>query len=66
MNTEFDMVIVGSGFSSWACASALLDTGFSVAVVSRANTRAAVGEYLPPEGVQAMTALGLDSVLTSA
>lgn len=58
-----DVAILGSGVAAWACAAALLGSGLSCAVLARDSGWQAVGEYLPPEGVSAMAALGLGTVL---
>ena len=60
-----DVAILGGGFAAWVCACALRDRGVAVAVLHRRQAAAgpAVGEYLPPEGISAIAALGLGDIL---
>ncbi|RMB12134.1 NAD(P)/FAD-dependent oxidoreductase [Eilatimonas milleporae] len=60
----YDMAILGNGVSAWACAHAARRAGLSVAVLERRpDPGPPVGEHLPPEGISALSALGLAGLL---
>ena len=60
----YDMAILGNGVSAWACAHAARRGGLSVAVLERRpDPGPPVGEHLPPEGISALSALGLAGLL---
>ncbi|MHA7866417.1 MAG: NAD(P)/FAD-dependent oxidoreductase [Salipiger thiooxidans] len=63
---SFETIVIGDGIAGWAAAAVLARRGQAVAVLGRAQGLPPVGEYLPPEGVAALAALGLDGVLRSA
>jgi len=62
---SFETIVIGDGIAGWAAAAVLARRGQAVAVLGRAQGLPPVGEYLPPEGVAALAALGLDGVLRS-
>ncbi|MEP3332000.1 hypothetical protein [Sedimentitalea sp.] len=61
-----DVAILGGGVAAWACAAMLREKGLSVGVLTRGRGLPSVGEYLPPEGIAALNALGLGAVLNNA
>jgi len=63
---RFETIVIGDGIAGWAASAVLARRGQAVAVLGRAQGLPPVGEYLPPEGVAALAALGLDGVLRSA
>lgn len=59
-----DALIVGGGLAGWAGGHALARAGFRVAILERARPASPpVGEHLPPQGVQALSRLGLGDLL---
>lgn len=62
-----DVAILGDGVGAWAAAAVLALAGARVSVIGPAGPRSRdVGEYLPPEGLTALSALGLGHLLRSS
>ena len=63
----YDVAILGGGFAGWAAAYGLAKAGARVAVVARDDPKQGfVGEHLPPEGLLALSRLGLPDLLEDA
>jgi 2-polyprenyl-6-methoxyphenol hydroxylase-like FAD-dependent oxidoreductase len=60
----FDALIIGGGLAGWAGGHALVRAGFRAAIIERVQPALpAIGEHLPPQGVQALHRLGLGDLL---
>lgn len=58
-----DVAVLGGGFAGLACAAVLAREGCAVRVFARLQAPPSIGEYLPPEGIGALSALGLSGLL---
>ncbi|WP_182301182.1 NAD(P)/FAD-dependent oxidoreductase [Cohnella cholangitidis] len=67
MDNEFDAVVIGAGVAGSGIAYSLSKRGWNVALVDRETypRHKACGEFLSPESVSSLKALGLDKVVTS-
>lgn len=67
MDSEFDAVVIGAGVAGSSIAYSLSKQGWKVALVDRETypRHKACGEFLSPESVSSLKAIGLDKVVAS-